>query len=446
MQAAADDGSVSGAGRDWSRLPEDLLITVLRALHVPDAVRSGAVCTSWHAAYAAFRRLCVPSPRQPPCLLYACDALGSGAAALHCPSTGANLRIPFPLPPLARRPLLGSGHGWLVTADDASDLHLLNPLTGAQLALPPITALHHVEGSTDAQGNHLYNVYEMLPEHNPSTGRLEVDEEPTVLDAHRAHEFMYDRVVLSASPSAGGGRACVVLLLHMPHGEVSFARLGDERWTWVAPGGGDTDLPWRYDYCDAMYSDADGLFYLLRFDGAMVSLDLNGPSPVARRVLGSVPMSVNPAKYLVQTPAGDILQVWRRREYAGSLIRVEIPPDYEDDDPVENPNVVVNTTDLQLYKVDLQLQKVKRIKGLLDCALFLGLNGSLCLPVKDFPDLKPNCAYLTDDFLEYVNILKYNCRDVGVWSIAQRKMLSLVDVMYPWLNWPPPIWIKPSLF
>ncbi|CAN6308874.1 unnamed protein product [Urochloa humidicola] len=124
MEPAREDGSGSSsgpiAGRDWSSLPEDILVSFLRALHVADAVRSGAVCTSWHAAYAAFHRLRVPSPRQPPCLLYASDGIDPGAAALHCPATGATLRIPFPRAPLAHRPLLGSGHGWLVTADETS--------------------------------------------------------------------------------------------------------------------------------------------------------------------------------------------------------------------------------------------------------------------------------------------------------------------------------------
>ena len=78
-----------------------------------------------------------------------------------------------------------------------------------------------------------------------------------------------------------------------------------------------------------MYSDVDGLFYLVRTDSSIVSLDLNGSSPVARKILDSVPKATGtPAKYLVQTPAGDILQVWRLRDHVDSLIPVDIPPDY----------------------------------------------------------------------------------------------------------------------
>ncbi|KXG28813.1 hypothetical protein SORBI_3005G170200 [Sorghum bicolor] len=419
----SDSGPIAGDTRDWSRLPEDLLVSVLRALHVDDAVRSGAVCASWNSAYAAFRRLRVPSPKQPPCLLYAPDALSPGAAALHCPSTGATLRIPSPRAPLARRPLLGSGHGWLVTADEASNLHLLNPVTGAQVALPPITALHHVESGTDEDGDPAYLVYENLLEYNYITHRGEVNTKPTILEMDDAYECMYFRVVLSAGPSAG--RGCVVLLLHMPLGEVSFARLGDDRWTWVAPGDDDTGLPW--------------------------SLDLNGPSPVARKILDSVPKSADASKYLVQTPAGDILQVWRSREEVDSEIPAEYPPDYVVDESIGGPDpcLELNTIEMQLYKVDLHGRRVELIKSLPEYALFLGYNGSMCLPVKDFPGLKPNCAYMTDDSMEYINFWKHNRREIGIWSLAERSMSKLVDVsqtIYPWLNWPSPIWIQPSFF
>ena len=76
--------------------------------------------------------------------------------------------------------------------------------------------------------------------------------------------------MLSASPSAG--RACVVLLLQMPMGEVSFARLGDDRWTcWVdAPGDG-TELLWR----------RSGGKKTQRWAGARLNL-LSGYSPLDR--------------------------------------------------------------------------------------------------------------------------------------------------------------------
>jgi hypothetical protein len=212
----------------------------------------------------------------------------------------------------------------------------------------------------------------------------------------------------------------------MPQGEVSFARLGDDRWTWVAPGD-DTGLPSRYGYRDAMYSATDGLFYLLRLDASMCSLDLNGPSPVARKILDRLPKSVDPTKYLVQTPAGDILQVWRSRDYVDSQIPAEFPPDFVDDSiGGRDPCLELNTFEMQLYKVDLHGHKVELIKSLPEYALFLGSSGSMCLLVKDFPGLKANCAYMTDDILEYVNFLKHNRREIGIWIWQSKECRSLL--------------------
>ena len=104
---------------------------------------------------------------------------------------------------------------------------------------------------------------------------------------------------------------------------------------------------------------------------------------------------------------------------------------------------------MQLYKIDLHGQRAELIKSLSEYALFLGFNGSMCVPVKDFPGLKPNCAYMTDNSIEYVSFWKLNRREIGIWSIAEQSMSKLVDVSltrYPWLNWPSPIWIQPSLF
>jgi hypothetical protein len=229
---------------DWTQLPEDILVTVMGELEIADLVRSGAVCASWHSAYAAFRRLRLPSPRQPPCLLYSCDALGRDAAALYCPSTGATFRVTAP-EPLQFRGLspIGSAHGWLVVADELSNLHLLNPLAGRRVALPPITALHNVEdaASLDEDGNPVYNFHS-----KPGNG-----EPPAPIPVGEARDCMYDRAALSCGPSAG--RDCVVLLLHSPIGEISFARPGDERWTWIQPG--TPGLRCGNFYRDAAYKD-----------------------------------------------------------------------------------------------------------------------------------------------------------------------------------------------
>jgi hypothetical protein len=90
------------------------------------------------------------------------------AATLYSAMSGATFKVRLPDPPLRSRPLaVRSAHGWLATADEASDLHLVNPLSGAQVALPPVTTLYHVERFLDGGGNLMYSVQESEDQDNP---------------------------------------------------------------------------------------------------------------------------------------------------------------------------------------------------------------------------------------------------------------------------------------
>ncbi|WVZ95481.1 hypothetical protein U9M48_041241 [Paspalum notatum var. saurae] len=248
---------VAAASADWCRLPEDLLVTVMGKLEVIDLVRAGAACSSWPAAFAAFRRLRLPSPKQPPCLLYSPRDGDPDVAVLSALSSSSSPRAPptiraaLPGLPLSCRTFVGLGYGWLVTADEASNLHVVNPLTGAQLALPPLATLHNVDTST-GEGDDL--TYQAL------SNLLVARELIATFTAVAARKTMYRRAVLSCSPSAGA--ACVVLLLHWPSGKLSFARLGDELWTPVSAAGLQRD-----GYRDALYDSDNGLFCVLRLDG-----------------------------------------------------------------------------------------------------------------------------------------------------------------------------------
>ncbi|KQJ87986.1 hypothetical protein BRADI_4g14722v3 [Brachypodium distachyon] len=393
---------------DWTQLPPDLLTTIFGELEIPDLLRSVDVCRSWHSAYSAFRRLRLPSPKQSPCLLYSSDASGPDAAALYCPATGATFRVLTPEARIRSLWPIGSADGWLVAADEIGSLHLLNPLSGGRVDLPPVTAMYHVEASLDEEGGLVYDV----DENNPRFP------EPTRVLALEIRDCMYYRAVLSCSPSAGA--ACVVLLVHMPDGELSYTRPGDERWTRVSPGDG-TGLQWRSRYCNAVYSKEDSLFYVVRLDESVQTLDLNGPSPVARTILrGRNFMTEVPHRYLVPSPWGDLLHIWRNRMEVDSSDYLPSTDDEEEPEP----------------------KKLESLASLGDHALFLGYNTSLCLPVKDILGLKPNRAYITDDFLEYVSYYTKNKPEVGVWNITSQSMEGFRDATHaedPWLNWPAPI-------
>jgi hypothetical protein len=144
---------------------------------------------------------------------------------------------------------------------------------------------------------------------------------------------------------------------------------------------------------------------------------------------------------------GELLQAWRFRPEYEPYTPVEVD---DDGDIVADPSVELNTTELQLYKVDNHGQRLVKLDGLMDYALFLGYNGSMCLPVKEFPGLKLNTAYVMDDSTEFMNFYKYSKREIGVWDIERQSLQSLSEasplpLKEHWLNWPAPIWVTPSL-
>uniref|UniRef100_A0A0E0MGT5 DUF295 domain-containing protein n=1 Tax=Oryza punctata TaxID=4537 RepID=A0A0E0MGT5_ORYPU len=443
----------TGAGviQCWERLPEDLLVTVFCQLGIPDLLRSGAVCASWHAAYRTFRRVRLPSPKQPPCLLYSCKNYGPDAAGLYCPSTGATFRITAPCGGFRNLTLIGSTDGWVIAADEIGNLRLLNPLTGAQAELPPLSTMHHVEAAFDEEeGGLVYDIDDNLFNQRSMVR----------IPACEVRDLMYFKAVLSCGPHAAGAgdAACVVLLLHMPRCELSYARPGDGRWMWISPDAG-TGLEWRSLYCDATYNKNDGLFYVVRDDDSVHALDLTGPSPVARKVFDERRWSMSlqstflddvylscgkPYRYLVHTPSGELLHIWRFRKCVGP----DDSSSEEDDSSSRDLLEDLITKDIQLYRTDFHGKKLDAMDSLDDHALFLGYNASLCLPTKDFDGLKPNHAYITDDSLEFVNYFKHNRKEIGMWSIESRNFERLggaSSLEDPWLNWPAPIWIIPSL-
>ncbi|KAL6658499.1 hypothetical protein ACP70R_004085 [Stipagrostis hirtigluma subsp. patula] len=420
---------------DWSGLPQDLMATVMRALDIPDLFSAGAVCGPWRAAYSAVRGVRVPITDASPCLLYSCAADDAGTATMYSPSSGASFKVPLPAPAFRARYVVGSGHGWVVAADEASNLQLLNPLTGAQVDLPPVTGLHHIESSLDDHGRLVaYNVYGEYP--HPET--------PHPYDTKKLRLILYCRAYLSCSPSAGAAAACITLLLHRGDGDLSFARVGDGRWTHVAESG---SVPLRQSsgYRSAAYNSSDSLFYLLSYDCSIYTLDLNGASPALSKILQGDARRDDPTRSIVFAPWGDILQACRWIETRDNPGQVPAELAHE----VVNPNAETYTDEIELYRVDAGVQKWVKMSSteLRGYAMFLGFNSTLMLSTEDFPMLKPNCAYVTDDSWENICINMYGCREVGIWNFEKQALEILGDVqsVHSWLNWPPPVWITPSL-
>jgi hypothetical protein len=151
--------------------------------------------------------------------------------------------------------VVGSSHGWLVTADELSWLLLLNLMTRAQLPLPPPLTITNVRGCYTSQG--VLERYDLL-ELDLANRDCDLQAEPADLTLEEARFYFYLRVAISSDPSNG---SCIVMILHMPQNHLSFARVGDTHWTWLDVDG----RCCRYHHI--IYDDQDGLFYAIRGNG-----------------------------------------------------------------------------------------------------------------------------------------------------------------------------------
>ncbi|KAM0885817.1 hypothetical protein ACQ4PT_030076 [Festuca glaucescens] len=251
---------------DWSNLQADILITVLCKLEFPDFFRSAAVCTTWLAAAHALRRLGLYNRPQTPCLLYTNAAGSPRVAELFSLADKSTYKMHLPDPPIRKRRIIGSSHGWLVTADSRSELHLLNPATGEQISLPPVATMEHVSPVFDHTGR--LQRYD-LSFYDATLPRKEYDRQPYLPGEFR--DVLYRKVVLSCDPSR---RGCIAMMIHNPRRQLSFARVvGDSKWHWVA-----TSLHGS-NYSDCIFHD--GAFYAMNLQGGIHRYTIAGRRTVA---------------------------------------------------------------------------------------------------------------------------------------------------------------------
>ena len=131
---------------------------IFASLENPDLVRAGSVCSSWRSACARLCNLGLFRQTQTPCLLYTSESAGESAAGLFSLVENKSYTLALPDPPIRTRYVIGSSHGWIITADDRSELHLLNPITGDQIALPSVSTIEQVKPIFDDAGAVSLNV------------------------------------------------------------------------------------------------------------------------------------------------------------------------------------------------------------------------------------------------------------------------------------------------
>ncbi|CAO2142095.1 unnamed protein product [Urochloa humidicola] len=375
MQAAT-------VGTESPYLPQDALIQILALLETPDLVRAGSVCSSWRAAYTS---LCITGDcrvQQTPCLLYTSESTDAREAGLYSLAEKKAYTLTLPDPPIHSRYIIGSSFGWIITADERSELHLLNPITSEQIALPSVTTIEQVEPVFDDKGtvcNYKYLWY---------TGEDVISDTPSVFPLSELRESLFYKAFLSSDPSMG---SYFVVLIHNPQSQLSFARAGDDEWTWLPP---------HTYYVDCLFKD--GLLYASTLSGEIHTFDLCAPLVEANVVLGEMKDYLFEKIYTVQAPSGELLQIWR------SLF----PPLGDEENE--------NDSDFESELDD---------------------DSHLCNTFTI--NLKANHVYFTDDDYLYITFRKNSRRDIGVLDLENNSREEIVSPQL-WSNSPNPLWLVPN--
>jgi hypothetical protein len=401
---------------DSPELPAEILCEIFALLEVPDLVRAGCVCSSWHTAYRSLRSSELAySPQKMPCLLYTSESTEDNVACLYSLTEKRVYKLTLPEPPIRSRYLIGSSNGWLITADDKSELHMLNPVTAEQIALPSVVTIEQVKPLFDDAG--VIQEYELLY----YFGEQEGSQWEITYALDELRDSLYVKAFMFPDSSTTG--SYILVLIHGPFSQLSFARAGDLEWTWLPPSA---------NYEDCIYMD--GLLYAVTSIGEIDVFDLNGPTVLRKVIMGPMKHYIFERMYIVQTPSGDMLQVWREQHFL---------PDGDYTADLESAEMVwKKTSKINLYKVHVAAKELVEINDLHDLALFLGHSQSHCLSAEAYPQLKANHVYLTDNDSD-VMVLKGDRRDICVFNLESTISEEIIPPQM--CSWPPPIWITPHL-
>uniref|UniRef100_K3Y146 F-box domain-containing protein n=1 Tax=Setaria italica TaxID=4555 RepID=K3Y146_SETIT len=248
---------LAAAGDGWADLPRDLLESVLARLPVPDRLRFPAVCTAWQSA-AATGASGSNAPLSP-WLMLPFNPTARGRPRRPTPSGTA----------VSEHVCVGSSpDGWLITADASSELHLLNPVTGAQVQLPSVATLPFVDATRGADGCvESYSLRRCFADDDCDD---EVLIPPETLAPDRLRYEVYEKAIVT-----WGGYALV--LICQPLSRVAVARAGDAGWTQL-------DTPARCWVDAVRAAGADGVVYAMDTAGRVEAWDMDAtPAPAPSR-------------------------------------------------------------------------------------------------------------------------------------------------------------------
>ncbi|XP_020165125.1 uncharacterized protein [Aegilops tauschii subsp. strangulata] len=375
---AAAAGGVAG-------LPPDMLANIRDRLGLLDRL----------AFAAAFRMPEVP------CLVLPGDTPETATVFSLAHRRSAVMRAPGP-----DHLFLGSSfsRGWLVTADAFARLHLVNPVTGEQRALPAIETIPCV----DAQGGGSVFSFEEKPF---------IRAPPPYPDGFAAmtpgsmRRYFYRKVVLSDSA------AIAMLITDLRYGAVAFATAESRVWRLVPSRYGIAKAgtkcarwprpPSRNSIEDAVHHE--GMFYSITYSGELEAWEQDADSTGVFTSVVVAPEQpwCDHSKYLVTAPGGRLMVVLKQSDK------------------------ITHRLTFKVQVLDAGAKQWKEVDDIGNAALFVGVNGSLWVSTREHPEFKA-----ADDMSLYY---PDNQHGAGVFSLKDGREEKVVG-LGPHRNKPAAAW------
>ncbi|KAM0854800.1 hypothetical protein ACQ4PT_050187 [Festuca glaucescens] len=423
----AGEAPASSSSCDRTELPADLLVPTFGAMQIKD--------------------LCSP------CLVYSAADRDDGTATLHHLYTDKLHHLTLPDPAFRSRYVMGSSRGWIITADDRSKLILVNPVTGAQtqIAMPPPGTMSNVElryGEEDGKPDGYNLLYADTVPHN-------FDPEPKLygLSLEQGRFPFYTRVapvVRSVHWELHRGCGDVHTIdLHGPSALVNivYKHKGDyttdSKYIVQAPWG-DFFQIWRWDrYLEEEEEDDD------EYDDNGNDSDVN---EIVEGIMVATEIEAEEDEEETESVVEEHEEVEVANKDCGAETETKEEEVYNVLMPAEEKERV--TANFRVYKIDFVEQKLARVNNLQDHTLFTGFNTSFFLPAKDCSTLIPNSIYHADDlnlntfskrFSDRRVLNDQGLRQVFIFNMEDGSFTDILPPTSSRLNWPPPVWIQPSL-
>ncbi|KAF6146083.1 hypothetical protein GIB67_038060 [Kingdonia uniflora] len=368
---------------DWSQLPGAPICIVAKRLlahDLSDFLSFRGVCRNWRSVTIE-RHLYSGIPRSPWMML--AEQQGSDMRRFYSLSTEKSYN--FDLPEADRRRCWGSPHGWLITFGLDLQIYLLNPLSLRVIWLPPQWTFQGEKGKW------------IPPEH------LLV--------------FFIGKAILSSSPTEGDNYMVMVIYSH--NFRLAVVKPGDVKWTTVkGPCGPYKDIIWFENH-----------FYAIDNDGVLRVCDVNCDIP-----------KVVDFAYPPDDLDFDMLYLVEISGHLHMVSRLYFR--YEDDEQHHHNERDHDTVRFDLYKLDISTRKWETLCGSGDYSLFVGNNSSFSLLASDYPKLKENCVYFTDDYAD-----AYGAGELcstGIFSFENDEV-EFIDLGHDMRSvFSRPLWITPN--